>query len=183
MLFGKFPWLVSPYLSYQMPKQALATLKEKHSKIWRTRGCASLYISTRVRHASVHFSLPLCTTRLQIVPVDKLVKGRFQDNFEFIQWFKKFFDANYGGHDYDPNEARGGADLGGKNGAGAGRQIGGGGSRPTGIASAKPRAPAMMARNGVSKAPAAGTVWPPHSVTIEREILWSDFFTTGLDKF
>jgi len=94
----------------------------------------------------------------KIVPVDKLVKGRFQDNFEFIQWFKKFFDANYGGHDYDPNEARGGADLGGKNGAGAGRQIGGGGSRPTGIASAKPRAPAMMARNGVSKAPAAGRV-------------------------
>ena len=31
----------------------------------------------------------------KIVPVDRLVKGRFQDNFEFIQWFKKFFDANY----------------------------------------------------------------------------------------
>ena len=29
-----------------------------------------------------------------MVPVDKLVKGKFQDNFEFIQWFKKFFDAN-----------------------------------------------------------------------------------------
>ena len=38
----------------------------------------------------------------QIIPVDKLVKGRFQDNFEFLQWFKKFFDANYDGHDYDP---------------------------------------------------------------------------------
>ena len=95
-----------------------------------------------------HVSLSLCTG-LQIVPVDKLVKGRFQDNFEFIQWFKKFFDANYGGQDYDPNVARGGMDLGGKGGAGA---------RPTGIASAKPRAPAMMARNGVSKAPASGTV-------------------------
>ncbi|CAL7939370.1 unnamed protein product [Xylocopa violacea] len=31
----------------------------------------------------------------KIVPIDKLVKGRFQDNFEFLQWFKKFFDANY----------------------------------------------------------------------------------------
>ena len=87
---------------------------------------------------------------MQIVPVDKLVKGRFQDNFEFIQWFKKFFDANYGGQDYDPNAARGGMDMGGKG--------GGAGARPSGIASAKPRAPAMMARNGVSKAPAAGTV-------------------------
>jgi RP/EB family microtubule-associated protein len=33
--------------------------------------------------------------------VDRLVKGRFQDNFEFIQWFKKFFDANYDGRPYD----------------------------------------------------------------------------------
>ena len=30
------------------------------------------------------------------------MKGRFQDNFEFLQWFKKFFDANYDGHPYDP---------------------------------------------------------------------------------
>lgn len=28
--------------------------------------------------------------------IDRLVKGRFQDNFEFLQWFKKFYDANYG---------------------------------------------------------------------------------------
>ena len=47
----------------------------------------------------------------QIVPVDKLVKGRFQDNFEFLQWFKRFFDANYQGQDYDPIAARGGVDA------------------------------------------------------------------------
>merc|ERR1712156_1157780 len=39
-------------------------------------------------------------------------KGRFQDNFEFVQWFKKFFDANYGGDEYDPIAARGGAEMG-----------------------------------------------------------------------
>lgn len=39
--------------------------------------------------------------------INKLVKGRFQDNFEFLQWFKKFFDANYDGRDYNPYEARG----------------------------------------------------------------------------
>ena len=33
--------------------------------------------------------------------MDRLVKARFQDNFEFIQWFKKFFDANYDGRPYD----------------------------------------------------------------------------------
>ena|SRR6218665_3523114 len=49
----------------------------------------------------------------QIIPVEKLAKGRFQDNFEFIQWFKKFFDANYDMHEYDPYTARGGEPLGG----------------------------------------------------------------------
>lgn len=44
--------------------------------------------------------------------MDKLIKGRFQDNFEFLQWFKKFFDANYDGRDYDPMDARAGIPLG-----------------------------------------------------------------------
>ncbi|KAI1731122.1 calponin homology (CH) domain-containing protein [Ditylenchus destructor] len=42
----------------------------------------------------------------KIVPVEKLIKGKFQDNFEFLQWFKKFFDANYDGHEYNPMEIR-----------------------------------------------------------------------------
>merc|ERR1712037_913276 len=52
------------------------------------------------------------------------VKAKFQDNFEFLQWFKKFFDANYGGDgDYDPVKARGGQSLG----QGGPKCIGGGG--------------------------------------------------------
>uniref|UniRef100_A0ABI7XG98 Calponin-homology (CH) domain-containing protein n=1 Tax=Felis catus TaxID=9685 RepID=A0ABI7XG98_FELCA len=47
----------------------------------------------------------------KIIPVEKLVKGKFQDNFEFIQWFKKFFDANYDGKDYNPLLARQGQDV------------------------------------------------------------------------
>jgi RP/EB family microtubule-associated protein len=42
----------------------------------------------------------------KVVPVEKLIKGKFQDNFEFLQWFKKFFDANYDGHEFDPVEMR-----------------------------------------------------------------------------
>lgn len=45
------------------------------------------------------------------IPVDKLVKGKFQDNFEFVQWFKKFFDANYDGSEYNPDAAREGQEL------------------------------------------------------------------------
>ncbi|XP_021698344.1 microtubule-associated protein RP/EB family member 1 isoform X2 [Aedes aegypti] len=48
----------------------------------------------------------------KVIPVDKLIKGRFQDNFEFLQWFKKFFDANYDGREYDALEARFGIQLG-----------------------------------------------------------------------
>lgn len=47
----------------------------------------------------------------KVIPVDKLIKGKFQDNFEFLQWFKKLFDANYDGHEYDPMQARNGEGL------------------------------------------------------------------------
>ncbi|XP_045158646.1 microtubule-associated protein RP/EB family member 1-like isoform X2 [Mercenaria mercenaria] len=48
----------------------------------------------------------------KIIPVERLVKGKFQDNFEFVQWFKKFFDANYQGQEYDALGARDGQQLG-----------------------------------------------------------------------
>ena len=46
------------------------------------------------------------------VLINRLVKGRFQDNFEFLQWFKKFFDANYDGREYNAMEARSGVCIG-----------------------------------------------------------------------
>ncbi|XP_033844234.2 microtubule-associated protein RP/EB family member 3a isoform X1 [Periophthalmus magnuspinnatus] len=47
----------------------------------------------------------------KIISVERLVKGRFQDNFEFVQWFKTFFDANYTGQEYNPVAARQGQDM------------------------------------------------------------------------
>uniref|UniRef100_A0A1A9Z7Y1 Calponin-homology (CH) domain-containing protein n=1 Tax=Glossina pallidipes TaxID=7398 RepID=A0A1A9Z7Y1_GLOPL len=47
----------------------------------------------------------------KIIPNDELVTGDFRDNFEFLQWFKKFFDANYDGKDYDASAPREGAQM------------------------------------------------------------------------
>lgn len=84
----------------------------------------------------------------KIVPVDKLIKGRFQDNFEFIQWFKKFFDANYDGSPYDAVAARAGQGLGATNGS----------ARIPAAASRMPQAPRSMAKTSPS---AAGRVGGP----------------------
>jgi microtubule-associated protein, RP/EB family len=62
-----------------------------------------------------------------------LIKGRFQDNFEFLQWFKKFFDANYDGRDYDASAAREGLPMG------------------LGVGSGSPVGAAKMSTNGVKK--------------------------------
>ena len=36
------------------------------------------------------------------IDVDKLIRGKYQDNLEFVQWLKKFFDLNGGqGKEYD----------------------------------------------------------------------------------
>jgi RP/EB family microtubule-associated protein len=41
------------------------------------------------------------------VDVAKLVKAKYQDNLEFFQWFKSWFDSKYGGGgDYDPKARR-----------------------------------------------------------------------------
>ena len=58
-------------------------------------------VSDRWCHDQWYSFMPF---EFQIVPVDRLVKGRFQDNFEFVQWFKKFFDANYDGGGYEVND-------------------------------------------------------------------------------
>ncbi|XP_069136853.1 microtubule-associated protein RP/EB family member 1-like [Argopecten irradians] len=46
------------------------------------------------------------------IPVARLVKGKFQDNYDFLVWFKKFFDANDDDRVYNASEARFGLSLG-----------------------------------------------------------------------
>jgi RP/EB family microtubule-associated protein len=68
-------------------------------------------VDARLEHEYInnYKALQNCMKKVKIekvIPVEKLVKGRFQDNFEFVQWFKKFFDANYDGKEYDALAAR-----------------------------------------------------------------------------
>ena len=88
----------------------------------------------------------------QVIEVDKLTKQKFQDNFEFLQWFKKFFDANYQGGDYDAFEARGGAQM-GNGGAQApvGSRSAGGAARPSPQNGSPVKPPS--ASNGVASRP------------------------------
>ncbi|CAE6490132.1 unnamed protein product, partial [Rhizoctonia solani] len=41
--------------------------------------------------------------------VDKLVKCKMQDNLEFLQWIRRFWEASYSGQPYDPVARRRGA--------------------------------------------------------------------------
>ncbi|CAD7927171.1 unnamed protein product [Amoebophrya sp. A25] len=45
------------------------------------------------------------------IDVDKLIKGKYQDNLEFLQWMKCYYDHTFAGHGYNPLERRGGKAL------------------------------------------------------------------------
>jgi len=45
------------------------------------------------------------------IPVERLVKCKMQDNLEFLQWMKRFWDSNYGGHAYDAVARRKGVPM------------------------------------------------------------------------
>jgi len=45
------------------------------------------------------------------IDVDKLIKAKYQDNLEFLQWMKRFFDIKHNGQEYDALARRKGQDL------------------------------------------------------------------------
>jgi RP/EB family microtubule-associated protein len=45
------------------------------------------------------------------IEVDKLVKGRTQENLELLQWLKKYYEVNRPGGEYDAEKRRKGEDL------------------------------------------------------------------------
>ncbi|KAI2612002.1 calponin homology domain-containing protein [Hypoxylon fragiforme] len=62
------------------------------------------------------------------VPVEALVKCKMQDNLEFLQWTKRYWDQYYPGGDYDAVARRKGGALPAGGGGGGARATGGAGS-------------------------------------------------------
>lgn len=40
------------------------------------------------------------------IQVDQLIRAKYQDNLEFLQWFKHFFECRYSGQPYNAQERR-----------------------------------------------------------------------------
>lgn len=97
------------------------------------------------------------------LPTEQLVKCKMQDNLEFLQWTKKYWDQYYPGGDYDAHGRRkgaapsgGGASMGnsrmsvgtGGGGGGARRPVGGGAAAPRSTSrQTGPANPALQQKN------------------------------------
>jgi microtubule-associated protein, RP/EB family len=100
------------------------------------------------------------------IPVEALVKCKMQDNLEFLQWTKKFWDLNFPDHEYDAVARRkgGGLATGGPaprvaTGGAGGARRGGGTTPTTGPRVAKavgPGTAALQAENATLKESVTG---------------------------
>lgn len=90
------------------------------------------------------------------IEVDKLIRGKYQDNLEMLQWIKSYFERTYTGSEYEPRSRRFGDKF--PDWAQAGE--GGAGGDPGDMGSAAPAAPSAPARkiaagSGARQPPAA----------------------------
>jgi RP/EB family microtubule-associated protein len=111
------------------------------------------------------------------VDVARLVKGKFQDNLEMLQWMKHFFDTHYGGQAYDARARREEAKAQYKKGhkhAGTGIKKPAGDDAPAPKAAAAPRvaaaaaaAPKAAVRPAASKAAAPKAAAKPKAAAAD----------------
>jgi len=92
------------------------------------------------------------------VDINKLVKAKYQDNLEFMQWMKNFFDSKYGGQPYDAVARRQQVSKGGKSGFTA----------PSSIAIVKPNAAPAKAKSKVSTSHSSGSGGGTSSAEVEQ---------------
>ncbi|KAL3419381.1 calponin-like actin-binding protein [Phlyctema vagabunda] len=91
------------------------------------------------------------------INVEQLIKCKMQDNLDFLQFTKRYWDQHYPGGDYDA----------------LGRRRGAGGPAPTAAASASARAPSGAARRGTTPTTAGARVAKvgggPGSAALQQE--------------
>merc|ERR1740123_2507073 len=126
---------------------------------------------------------PNCV-QLKKVKFRTKLEHEYIHNFKVLQWFKKFFDANNQGQDYDPVAARGGIELNG----------GGNGAMPTsrmpvassnGYSPAKPmakRAPAARAPAAPRSRPGGGGASAAQIEELNAIVLEKNLTIEGLEK-
>ncbi len=104
------------------------------------------------------------------IPVESLVKCKMQDNLEFLQWTKKFWDQYYPGGDYDAVGRRKGA--------------------PVAAGGPAPRAPSGSARRPGGTTPTTGprpggakpAVGGPASAALQQEVNTLKETVVGLER-
>ncbi|KAJ5736121.1 uncharacterized protein N7483_001246 [Penicillium malachiteum] len=104
------------------------------------------------------------------IPVQSLTKCRMQDNLEFLQWTKRYWDQHYPGGDYDAVSRR--------------KASGGPASAP---AAAGSRAPSAGSRRGVTPTtagvrPRVATAGGAPTAALQQEIATQKEAIAGLEK-
>ncbi|KPM36059.1 hypothetical protein AK830_g10504 [Neonectria ditissima] len=102
------------------------------------------------------------------IPVAALVKCKMQDNLEFLQWTKKFWDLNFPDHDYDAVARRKGGAL----------PPGGSASRPAAATTSAARRGGSTPSGGTRVAKAAG----PGTAALQQENATLKETVVGLER-
>ncbi|CDS01522.1 EB1-like protein [Sporisorium scitamineum] len=109
------------------------------------------------------------------IPVDRLIRCKMQDNLEFLQWLKRYWDQNFAGEVYDAEARRGGVGaapppLVGAVSVGAARMTAGASrpaaaaTRPSTRAAAPPAAAARRPLAAGARAPATAAAVPNETI-------------------
>lgn len=109
------------------------------------------------------------------MPVEQLVKCKMQDNLEFLQWTKRYWDQYFPGHDYDPvSRRKGQAGLAAGPGAGGGARAPAARRAPAASNSAAPRTRTPLGAGGAAGGAAAAALREENGVLKET--------VTGLER-
>ncbi|RAL15372.1 microtubule-binding protein BIM1 [Aspergillus homomorphus CBS 101889] len=106
------------------------------------------------------------------IPVEQLTKCRMQDNLEFLQWTKRYWDQHYPGGDYDAVGRR----------KGSGAPPAGPTSRTSSSAAGSAARRGTTPTVGGARPRAAGAATSANTAVLQQEIATQKEAITGLEK-